>query len=91
MDTNGILEQLKAERAKIDVAIQALEGLSTTSPVSVKPAQTAKATGKRKMQRSPEARAKMAAAQQARWARLKAINGAKPVKKGKKAADKVPF
>lgn len=93
MDTTAILNELKAERERLDKAITALEGLMSGTTVLVQPkaALPAKASAKRKMQRSPEARARMAAAQKARWARLKSIQEAKPVKKATKKGSKVPF
>jgi hypothetical protein len=61
-DLSAVLEQLKAERAKLDKAIEALSGI------------TGKASGGRggKRRLSAAARAKIAAAQRARWAKFKA-------------------
>lgn len=61
-DLSVVLEQLKAERMKLDKAIEALSGLTGKS--------NGVGTGKRNL--SPEARARIAAAQRARWAKFKA-------------------
>lgn len=67
MDLNGIVEQLQEERSRLDAAIQALKGLgSHKQPKS----ETVSAKPKRKV--SKAARRKMAAAQKARWAKVKA-------------------
>ena len=57
-DLGAILSQLKAERAKLDKAIDALSGVA------------GKSGGTRKL--SAAARARIAAAQRARWAKFKA-------------------
>ena len=64
-DLSAVLEQLKAERAKLDKAIEALSGL--TGKLS------GGGGGKRRL--SPAARARIAAAQRARWAKFKAKKG----------------
>ena len=61
-DLGAVLAQLKAERAKLDKAIEALSGLTGKSGGS--------GGGKRTL--SAAARAKIAAAQRARWAKFKA-------------------
>lgn len=87
MDTQSVLMQLKAEREKIDAAIQALELLGVVSPDVSRAAQAGKntsiASGKRggKSTISAEGRARIAAAAKARWAKVKAAR--KAVKKGR--------
>jgi hypothetical protein len=63
-DLGAVVAQLKAERAKLDRAIEALSGLTGKS---------GSAGGKRRL--SAAARAKIAAAQRARWAKFKAKKG----------------
>jgi hypothetical protein len=60
-DLGGVLAQLKAERAKLDKAIAVLSGL---------PGKSSGRGGKRRL--SAAARARIAAAQRARWAKFKA-------------------
>ena len=64
-DLSAVLEQLKVERAKLDKAIEALSRL------------TGKAGGGKggKRRLSAAARARIAAAQRARWAKFKAKKG----------------
>jgi len=70
METNRILAELNAERARLDRAIVAIEGLNSTGqpragrPPSVTPKRRAF---------SAATRARMAAAQRARWARARAV------------------
>ena len=59
-DLGAVVAQLKAERAKLDRAIEALSGLT---------GKAGGGGGKRKL--SAEARARIAAAQRARWAKFK--------------------
>lgn len=59
-DLGAVLAQLKAERSKLDRAIEVLSGLAGRS----------RGNGKRKM--SAAARERIAAAQRARWAKFKA-------------------
>jgi hypothetical protein len=61
-DLGAVLEQLKAERAKLDRAIEALSGVVGNSGQG--------RGGKRKL--SASARARIAAAQRKRWAKVKA-------------------
>lgn len=63
-DLSTVVEQLKAERAKLDKAIDALSGLTGKSNGG---------GGKRRL--SAAARAKIAAAQRARWKKFKAEEG----------------
>jgi hypothetical protein len=60
-DFGAVLGQLRAERAKLDKAIEALSGLAGISN---------NGGGKRRL--SAAARARIAAAQRARWAKFKA-------------------
>jgi hypothetical protein len=74
MDTTNIVAQLRQELNRIDQAIAALEGLGQTAPRRGRPPKSASAPqanrrGPRKM--SAAARAKIAAAQRARWAKQK--------------------
>jgi len=57
----AVLAQLKAERAKLDKAIEALSGVAGKSSAG---------RGTRRL--SPAARERIAAAQRARWAKFKA-------------------
>jgi hypothetical protein len=59
----AVLAQLKQERNRLDLAIAALEGLTTNRRGS-------RLSGTRKL--SAAGRARIAAAQRARWARFKA-------------------
>ena len=77
MNLHTIINQLKQERARLDSAIRALEGVNSDARSSVKH------TG-RKM--SAAARARIAAAQRERWRKVKAgksqaQNGAKRPKR----------
>jgi hypothetical protein len=64
-DLGAVLEQLKAERAKLDRAIEALSGVVGRSGKG--------RGGKRKL--SAAARARIAEAQRKRWAKFKAKKG----------------
>ncbi len=64
-DIGSIVDQLKAERDRISRAIDALEAVNGT-------ANRTRGIGRRKRRKmSAEARAKIAAAQRARWAKQK--------------------
>ena len=65
MDTAHIIKQLVAERDRIDGAIKLLSELNGTNAA---PAKRGRKPGSRL---SPEARAKIAAAQRKRWAKQK--------------------
>lgn len=73
MPIDDIIRQLEDERSRIDRAIQALRGLKAASP--------AKTTGRRTL--SAAARRRIAAAQRARWARVK-DQKVIPIKSGKR-------
>ena len=64
-DLGAVLEQLKAERAKLDKAIEVLSGLTGKSG----------GIGRGSRRLSAAARARIAAAQRARWAKFKAKKG----------------
>jgi hypothetical protein len=61
LDIEGIIEQLRAERSKIDQALAALGGVSETP--------NGRRRGRRRM--SAEARKRISEAQKARWAKQK--------------------
>jgi hypothetical protein len=90
---NDILRQLQDERNRLDQAISALQGLDSNAPVVAarrgrppgKSAQT-QPRGRRRM--SAAARAKIAAAQRARWAKQKGTPPAKSVSAKKSAPAK---
>jgi hypothetical protein len=62
-DLGAVLAQLKAERVKLDRAIEALSG------------GVGKSAGRARRKLSAAARARIAAAQRARWAKFKAKKG----------------
>jgi hypothetical protein len=71
MDTKTILADLRAQRDRIDQAIEALESLNGTPATRAgKPASGTKPTTTKRVV-SPEARRRMAEAQQKRWAKKK--------------------
>lgn len=75
MDVQTLVAELRHEIGKIESAIEALLGLGQTKPRRGRPPKSAQATattpkrGPRKM--SAAARAKIAAAQRARWSKQK--------------------
>ena len=69
MDTNAIIQQLRSQRARLDQAISALEGIGGMRRGSSTQL-TAKRRGPRKM--SAEARRRISEAAKARWAKIKA-------------------
>jgi hypothetical protein len=98
MDLQNILQQLRQQRGQLDAAINALEG-SATAPRRGRPpktSQTSQAGAPNRRVMSAAARAKIAAAARARWARVKGQTGAKksapPTKRAgaakKKAAER---
>jgi hypothetical protein len=62
---NGIIEQLKAERDRLDEAIRALEGVSNNRD------QVGHRGPRKRRKMSAAARARISAAQKARWAKQK--------------------
>jgi hypothetical protein len=83
MDTAQILADLRAQRNRIDNAINALEALNGTKPAALDVKQASQ-TVRRTM--SPAARKKIAAALKARWAAKK--KHAKALADAKQAAPK---
>ena len=83
MDTNRILDELKAERDRIDRAISALEAINSTG--HRRAGRPPRAMRKRRTF-SAATRARMAAAQRARWAKTKPARAAKPARHMSKAA-----
>ena len=77
MQSNDIIALLVAERDKLNAAIEALQGF-TKKPVVAETASAGRGSGKataavpKKRKVSAAARKKMAAAQKARWAAIKA-------------------
>jgi hypothetical protein len=75
MNVNDILQQLREERQRIDSAISALQGIDSATSVGTvrrgRPAGTTTGTQPRRRRMSAAARAKIAAAARARWARQK--------------------
>lgn len=85
MDIAGIVAQLKQELARLNAAISALEGTSRRGrPPKSSRTEEAGRRGRRRM--SAEARAKIAAAQRARWAKQK---GKAPAKSTATAQKKI--
>jgi hypothetical protein len=77
MDIQSVVAQLRKEISGIEAAILALEGLDQTKPRRGRPPKSAHTTfAPKKRHMSAAARAKIAAAQRARWAKQKA--GAAP-------------
>jgi len=70
MDTQQIIDALKDERMKLDRALAVLEGSSRVSVVRSRRASVGAPRWRRHM--SAEARARIAAAQRRRWAKIKA-------------------
>jgi hypothetical protein len=77
MNSSEIVRQLRAERDKLDAAIQALEGLSGKASGMRRgrpPGNTNRLTsppGRKRRGMSPAARKRIAAAMKARWAAAK--------------------
>ena len=94
MDIQSIVAQLRQELERIEYAIAALVGLGPSAPRRGRPAkksQVVKATGKRRRM-SAAARARIAVAQRASWARQKgAAAPKKPVPAQKKASARKPM
>jgi len=78
MDINRIVDGLKAERDRIDQAIAALEALNSAGHRSA--GRQPKAMRKRRVF-SAATRARMAAAQRARWANRKQAKASKPARR----------
>jgi hypothetical protein len=80
LDTKKILTDLYAERKRLDVAISALEALTTTTAFSAPsktPAKTSSKPTTKKRVLSPEGRKRIAEAAKKRWAKQKKAAAAK--------------
>jgi len=89
MDIQGIVEQLKQERNRIDQAVAALVGLGFQTARRGRPPKTSQpvpSTAPKRRTMSASARAKIAAAQRARWAKQKGQAGPKKATAAKKKA-----
>ena len=74
MDIQGIVAQLRQEASRIEHAIAALAGLGSQQARRGRPRKVnkgLKASGRKRRTMSASARAKIAAAQRARWAKQK--------------------
>lgn len=71
MDIQTIVTQLREEASRIENAIAALVGLGQPAPRRGRPPKAAQASGSGRRQMSAAARAKISAAQKARWAKQK--------------------
>ena len=85
MTINSILAELRAERDRIDQAISALEAVNSAGRRGV--GRPPKAMHKRRAF-SAATRARMAAAQRARWAKAKPAQASKPARRMSRAARK---
>lgn len=84
MDIQDIVAQLKQERGRIEAAIAALMELGFHSARQGRPPKVSlagQASRKKRRTMSASARAKISAAQRARWAKQKGKSAAKGVKK----------
>ena len=79
MDIQTIVSDLKAERNRIDQAISALEGLTSTAPRRGRPPKATSAGGKRRRM-SPAARKRISKAMKQRWAKWKGKSAPKQLK-----------
>jgi len=81
MDTNRILAELRSERDRIDRAISALATVNSTGhPRAGRPPRAAQRP-RRRVRMSADGRARIAAAQRARWAKAKQAQSPKPMRK----------
>jgi len=76
MDINAILIELRAERDSIDQAIAALAAVNSTGR-----SLAGRAKGRTRRTMSAAARARIAAAQRARWAKQKQATASKPARR----------
>ena len=91
MDIQTIVSDLKAERNRIDQAISALEGLTSTAPRRGRPPKAATTGGKRRRM-SPAARKRISEAMKQRWAKWKGKSAPKQADTApKKAAVRRPM
>jgi hypothetical protein len=82
MDIQGIVAQLRQEASRIEHAIAALAGLNSQQARRGRPRKVnkgVKASGRKRRTMSASARAKIAAAQRARWAKQKGRSAPKKV------------
>jgi hypothetical protein len=95
MDIQGIVAQLRQEASRIERAIAALVGLDSQPARRGRPPkkkQGVKAGGRKRRTMSASARAKIAAAQRARWAKQKGKSAPKKAKAApKKHAGRKPM
>ena len=95
MDIQGVVAELKQEASRIERAIAALLGLGSQPARRGRPpkaSQPKSGNRKKRFTMSAAARAKIAAAQRARWAKQKQKGGAKKTKTTqKKAAGRKPM
>jgi hypothetical protein len=72
MDIQNVVDELRKEVSSIEAAIAALVGLGQTKPRRGRPPKASQPVGtKKRFTMSKSARAKIAAAQRARWAKQK--------------------
>jgi len=79
MDIQTIVSDLKGERNRIDQAISALEGLTSTAPRRGRPPKATTTGGKRRRM-SPAARKRISDAMKQRWAKRKGKSAPKQAK-----------
>ena len=95
MDIQNIVAQLRQEASRIERAIAALVGVGSKSTRRGRPpkaSQAVKSTAPKRRTMSASARAKIAAAQRARWAKQKGQAGAKKATAArKKGAGRKPM
>ncbi len=71
MDLQKILSELRAERDRINRAIEALDGIASSSALTKKRAGGARASGRRRGGITPEGRRRLSEAMKKRWAERK--------------------
>jgi hypothetical protein len=95
MDIESIVAQLRQELERIEYAIAALVELGPAAPRRGRPpkkSQVVQVTGQKRRTMSASARAKIAAAQRARWAKQKSASAPKKAAPAqKKAAGRKPM
>ena len=79
MDIQAIVSNLKDERSRIDQAISALEGLTSTAPRLGRPPKATTTGGKRRRM-SAAARKRISEAMKQRWAKWKGKSSPKQAK-----------
>ena len=85
MDIQNLVSELKAGRNRLDQAISALEGLTSSAPRRGRPPKQASTGGKRRTM-SPAARKRISAAMKQRWAKWREKSAPKQVKAAPKKA-----